>query len=236
MSHGQTQTHKTPYGPNFRETTTFPLIVFSVPGHDASTQMSFCSELPSGSPEILKIKTSATLEAHNFVCRPLIEVSSKANLWPSSKAFQWYVAHHLHTNKSGKFPTLMASFGHNLHVKYSNGSCKPILDIYVPRAFQWYKELFNPMGFDPCNHSLKIRKSIGIPTFKVGAHLEVRRFIPSHSPTFSWTWDVTPGLHFWPIPLQALALVASPRLGLGHKATIYLCCWHVFKAQRLCGI
>jgi len=51
------------------------------------------------------------------------------------------------------------------------GSCKPILDIYVPRAFQSYKELFNPMGFDFCNWSLKIRKSIGTSTSKVGAQL-----------------------------------------------------------------
>jgi len=41
------------------------------------------------------------------------------------------------------------SFGHNLCFKYSNGTCEPISDIYVPIAFQWYKELFNPMSFDP---------------------------------------------------------------------------------------
>ncbi len=51
-------------------------------------------------------------------------------------------------------------FGHNLCFKYSNGSCEPILDIYVPSIFQWYNELFNPMVFDPCSHSMKIWKSI----------------------------------------------------------------------------
>jgi hypothetical protein len=30
---------------------------------------------------------------------------------------------------------------------YPNGSCKPILDTYIPRAFQKFKELFNPMSF-----------------------------------------------------------------------------------------
>jgi hypothetical protein len=59
--------------------------------------------------------------------------------------------------------TLDISFGHNLCFKYPNGSWEPILDIQVPRAFQWYKDLFNPMGFDPCNWSLKIWKSIGTP-------------------------------------------------------------------------
>ncbi len=106
------------------------------------------------------------------------------------------------------------SFGHNLCFNYLNGSCKHILDIYVHRAFQWYKELFNLMGFDPYNCFMKIRKSIENPIPKVGAHLRVWRFIPSQSPTLPGAWDVTLGLPSWPAPLQTLALVASPRLGL----------------------
>jgi hypothetical protein len=54
----------------------------------------------------------------------------------------------------------------------------------------------------------------------MGAHLGVWRFIPSHSPTFPGAWDLTPGLTSWPTPLQALALVASPRLGLRHCMTL----------------
>ncbi len=65
------------------------------------------------------------------------------------------------------------SFGHNLCLKCLNGSCKPILDIYVLRAFQLYNEILNPMGFDPCNLFLKIWESIGTLTPKVGAHLRV---------------------------------------------------------------
>jgi hypothetical protein len=45
-SHEQTWTHKTHHGPDLGEATTFPLIVYSVPGHEASTQMSFCLETP----------------------------------------------------------------------------------------------------------------------------------------------------------------------------------------------
>ncbi len=52
--------------------------------------------------------------------------------------------------------TLGPSFDHNLCFRYPNGSSEPILDIYVPRAFQWYKECFNIMSFDSCNCSLKI--------------------------------------------------------------------------------
>jgi hypothetical protein len=124
--------------------------------------------------------------------------------------------------------TLDLSFGHNLCFKYSNGSYNPILNIYVSRVFQWYNELFNPMKFDPWNTFLKIHKSIGIPIPKMGIHLGVCEFIPSHSPTLPGVcefipshsptlpgvWNVTLGFLFQPAPLQALTLVVSPRLGL----------------------
>ncbi len=84
------------------------------------------------------------------------------------------------------------SFGYNLCFKYPNGSCEPISDIYVFKDFQWYKELFNLMGFDPCNGSLKIPESIGTPTPKVGVHLGVWGFIPSHSSTLPKAWMCLP--------------------------------------------
>ncbi len=46
MNHEQTQTHKTHHDSNLGEATTFPLIVFSVLGHKANTQMSFCLGTP----------------------------------------------------------------------------------------------------------------------------------------------------------------------------------------------
>jgi len=66
------------------------------------------------------------------------------------------------------------------------------------------------------NLSLNIRESIETPTPKVGAHLGMWRFIPSRSFTLPRAWDVIIGLPSWPTPLQALALVVSPRLGLWH--------------------
>jgi len=73
------------------------------------------------------------------------------------------------------------SFGHNLCFRCPNGQWKPILDISVPRAFQWYKKLLKPLSFDPCNHPLKIRDSMGtrfqLPKWY---SLGVWRFIPSH--------------------------------------------------------
>ncbi len=80
MNHGQTQTHKTHHSPNLGEGTTFPLIVFSMHGHGARTQMSFCLGLSSGRPKIPKIGTPATFEARNVMCRPLIEVRSEEKL------------------------------------------------------------------------------------------------------------------------------------------------------------
>jgi hypothetical protein len=45
--------------------------------------------------EILEIKTLATLEAHNFLCRPLIELRFKKTLYPLLQDFQQYVARYL---------------------------------------------------------------------------------------------------------------------------------------------
>ncbi len=51
-SHVQTQTHKTHHGLDL-ETTTFPFILFFMPGHGACTQMSFCFETPKlGVPKL----------------------------------------------------------------------------------------------------------------------------------------------------------------------------------------
>jgi len=59
--------------------------------------------------------------------------------------------------------TFDPSFGYNLCFRCANEECKPISDIYVPRAFQWYKERFKPLNFDPCNRPLKIWESSGTP-------------------------------------------------------------------------
>jgi hypothetical protein len=70
------------------------------------------------------------------------------------------------------------------------------------------------MSFDPCDCPLKIQESIGTPTPKVKAQLGLWGFILSHFPIVPRVGNVIPGLHSWPTPLQAFALVTSPRLGL----------------------
>jgi hypothetical protein len=67
MNHGQTHIHKTHHNLDLKEATIFPLIVYFVPDHGTNTKVSFCLEIP-------KVGTPVTLGAHNFVCRPPIEV------------------------------------------------------------------------------------------------------------------------------------------------------------------
>jgi hypothetical protein len=112
------------------------------------------------------------------------------------------------------------SFGYNLCFRCPNEQCEPILDIYVSRAFHWYKERHKPLRFDPSNQSLKFRKSTWTPSPKAGVALGVWGFSPSHFPTLPGVPDVTPGLPFCPHPCNPFALVASPKLGLRQQATL----------------
>ncbi len=62
-----------------------------------------------GSSEIPEMGTPTTLEAHHFLCRPSsMEVGFKAKLYPLTRAFQQYVARHLHTRKSKRFLIFLA--------------------------------------------------------------------------------------------------------------------------------
>ncbi len=104
-SHGQTRTHKIHHGPDLREATTFPLIIYSMPLHDAHIQMAFCPKIPKWESQNSQSWNSHNFGAHDFVCKPSIKMRSKAKLQPSLRALQSYVAHHLHTRKSNQFST-----------------------------------------------------------------------------------------------------------------------------------
>ncbi len=136
-SHGQLKIHKIHHGLNLGEAITFPLIVFSAYSLQlsigATSKWHFALGLPSGNPKIPITGTSTTLGAHNFACRPLIVMRSKAKLQPSLRNFQRYVPHCQHMRKSSQFPTFSGqesnyqfdsqpfSFGHNLCFRCSNG-------------------------------------------------------------------------------------------------------------------
>jgi hypothetical protein len=188
--------------------------------------MSFCFRTPKlGVPKFLKwgflqLWRPITLCANLWLkwslkhsCSPHQEFSK--NMWHTTymQGNQGNSRFLMVRNQIGNL-TPDPSFGHNFNPP--NASCELILDIYISRSFQWYEKLFNPMIFNLCNCSLKIRQSIGsIKTLtpKVEVHLGVCGFILSHFPTFPRAWNVTPKLHSWPAPLQTLALVMSPNLG-----------------------
>jgi hypothetical protein len=81
MNHEHTQTHKIHHGLDLGETTTFLLysILCAWPqGLHPNVILSQDSQV--GSPEIFEIEIPETLEAHNFECKPLLEVRSEAKL------------------------------------------------------------------------------------------------------------------------------------------------------------
>jgi hypothetical protein len=62
MNHEQTRIHKIHHDLDLGETTTFPFIVFSVLGHRASTQISFCPKTPTK----WESQNSQNWDSHNF--------------------------------------------------------------------------------------------------------------------------------------------------------------------------
>jgi hypothetical protein len=142
-NHKQTRTHKTHHNLELGEATTFPFIVFFVPNHGANTQMSFCPVIPKlGLPQFWRPITLY----EDFQLKWSLKQSCSLH-WELSNNM-W---HATYTQENwGNFQLLMVrsqianltldpSFGHNLYFKYPNESCEPILDIYVPSIFQWYK-------------------------------------------------------------------------------------------------
>ncbi len=114
----------------------------------------FVSRLLGGSPEITKVGTPTTLEPITL-CEDLwLKWCLKQSCSPHRKLFNdmWHATCIGATFSSWEWnrkPWIGPSFDHNLCFNYPNRSCKPILNIYVPRTFQWYKKLFNLMGFWP---------------------------------------------------------------------------------------
>jgi hypothetical protein len=151
--------------PKLREATTSPLKVLFVISHEGYIQMSFCLKIPKlGVPKFPKLGllalwrpiTSCVDLQLKWVlkqsCNPCQELSN--GMWHATfmQVNQLVVGSQIDNLTHGP------SFGHNLCFKYPNGSCELILDIYIPRDFQWYNELFNPMSFDPLKSPSKVSK------------------------------------------------------------------------------
>jgi hypothetical protein len=113
------------------------------------------------------------------------------------------------------------SFGHNLSYKCSNGQCDLILDMKKSVAFQWYKEFFKMISFDPYNYALKIQESFWDSNSQHGSSLGSARV---HSLTLFallGACEVTPKFPSWLTIFQPFALVASPRLRLRQQKSLF---------------
>jgi hypothetical protein len=216
-NHGQPRIHKTHHGPDLREAITFPLIVFFVPFHGATSKWHFTQ---LGLPWLWGRITSHanlwlqwSLKQSCSPCRELFNSMSHATCTRGNWIDFWLLM--VGSQIVNLIPGL--SFGHNLCFGCPNGSWKPILDMYVSISFQWYKELSKLMSFDPYNHALKIWKSIWDFNTQHGSSFESMRV---HSLTLFAlldACDVTPGSPSWPATLQPFTLVTSPSLGLRHS-------------------
>jgi hypothetical protein len=140
----QTWTHKTHHGPNLREATTFPLIVFFVSNHGASTQMSFRPKtLNLGVPIFPKLGLLQLWRPIIFCANPQLKWCPKKSCNLHQELFNSMLHATYKKLNQGNFRLLMVgsqignltlspSFGHNLCFKYPNGSCEHIL---VARVF-----------------------------------------------------------------------------------------------------
>jgi hypothetical protein len=141
-NHGQTRICNAHHGLYLGEATTFSLIVYSVPFHEAHIQMAFCF----GSPEIPKVGTPAILGLLRFwgsitLCedlwlrwslkqscslhQELSNYMSRATCMQGNQVDYWLLM--IGSQIVNLIPDLF--FGHNLCFICPNGSCKPILDI-----------------------------------------------------------------------------------------------------------
>jgi hypothetical protein len=102
-------------------------------------------------------------------------------------------------------------FYHNLCFRCPNWSWKPILDIYVSISFQWYKKLFELIGFDPYNYALKIWDSIWDSNSHNGSSLGSVRVHSLTLLALSGACEVTHGLSSWPTTLQPPCLGYEPK-------------------------
>ncbi len=98
----------------------------------------------------------------------------------------------------------------------------------IRRAFQWYKELFNSLSFDPLQ---SLSENLGIHrdfNFQNGNSLGSVRV---HSLTLSYiprSMRRDSQASSWPTTLQAIALVASPKLGLRQNGIGYKLVFHSY--------
>jgi hypothetical protein len=109
-----------------------------LPPYGACTQMLFCLGTPKLG--VMKFSKLGFLQ----LWRPVTSCEDLVLRWGLKKSCNLHqeffnVTWHATCAKVSQIGNLTPdpSFGHNLCFKYPNGLCEPILNIYIPRAFQW---------------------------------------------------------------------------------------------------
>jgi len=172
MNHGQTWTHKTHHGLNLGKPPPSPYNILCAWSQDEHPNVILSRDFQLG---VLKFPK---LELPRF-WRPISLCADLQLRWGLKKNYNpcWelsngiLLATYMQGNRGDSWLsvvgsqianlTLGPSFGHNLYFKCPNGSSKPILDIYVPRVFQWYEELLNPMSLTSKIALWKFRSTLG---------------------------------------------------------------------------
>jgi len=174
-----TSDHKTHYGPNSREATTFPHIVFSAtlrwgyiqivifPGTLKLESRNCPETVPVGVPGLWELITPDfkvwSQRGLNQTCIPRRDLSNDISHFQFGGREE-IDSRLLMVGSQIASLTPDPSFAHNLGYRCPNGQCETIFDIYASRPFQWHQEHLNARCFGPCCRTLNIRESQRTPS------------------------------------------------------------------------
>jgi hypothetical protein len=209
LGRAATRTHKIHHNADLGEATTFPLIVYSTALHGGYIHMVIFPGTPKleswNCPEIVPVRALGLWELITLDCG----VWSRRGPHQSCSSPRELSNAVSHSRIRCRVPS--PSFGHNLCFRCSNEQCEPILDIYVSRAFPWYKERNNPLRFDPSTRPLKFGSPPELPLLKWELPWECECSLlhtPLHFLKLPGVCDDSRASS-WPAPFQCLLCLRS---------------------------
>jgi hypothetical protein len=174
-----TWTHKTHHGPDSREATTFPLIVFSVAPRGGYIQMALFPGTPKlesrNYPEIVPVGVPGLWEFISPDCQVRLERGLKQCCSSPLELFNAMPHTVIGRREEVDFRLLVVgsqtasltpspSFAHNLGCICPNGQCEASLDIYTSRTFQRHQKHPNARCFGPSTWALSFWESRRTPS------------------------------------------------------------------------
>jgi hypothetical protein len=165
----------THHGPDLREATTFPHIIYFVPLCGTHFRMVFLSrDSQGGIPKLSRFGLPGLCKVITIrldlrlgwglrkTCSSPQELSNSVSHSTCTDR-GWVDSRLLVVGSQTASLTPSLSFCHNLCCKCPNGPCEPIFDIYTLIVFQWYKKHLNARCFDPWNWTPKFWESRKTP-------------------------------------------------------------------------